>query len=63
MTDQTELGPAMRGARSLAARMRMPGAYAFTDDQPVVYKLAANGVDQIVDVEATEAAFAAKGLT
>jgi hypothetical protein len=52
------MGPVMQAAQRRAAGMRMPGAYAFTDDQPPVTKLADNGLDQIIDVAATEAKYA-----
>lgn len=48
----------MKEARSRAARMGFPGSYIFPKDQPPIHKRSANGVDIVIDVEASEAYYA-----
>ncbi len=44
-------------ARSRAATMRQPGCYVYPSDMPPVTKRAANGLDEVIDVEATKAKY------
>lgn len=42
-------------ARKLGAKMKMPGCYVYPHGQTPPYKLAANGIDLIVDMDKVRA--------
>lgn len=48
----------MKEARSRAARLGFPNSFIFSAECPPIHKLAANGIDVVIDIEASESYYA-----
>lgn len=48
----------MKEARSRAARLGFPSSFIFSPECPPIHKLAANGIDVVIDIEASESYYA-----
>lgn len=52
-------GPYMQEAKARAARVGLEGCFIFSQECPPIYGLAENGVDIVIDINATEHYYAA----